>query len=401
MSMSSTESFVIPLIFWGSIIAILYTYAGYPFLIFLLAKLKSRPIIQTEGDFTVTLLIAAYNEESEIEEKIRNCLALEFPKKHLQILIVTDGSTDRTPEIVKAFADSEIECIHSDERRGKMAAINRAMSFVRGEIVVFSDANNHYLPDTIRTLVAPFKDSRVGAASGAKMIQKGDGSLGTSEGVYWKYESFIKKQESRLGSCTSAAGEILAIRKSLYISPPGHIINDDFFIAMQILRQGYRLIYVPEAKSIERVSATAKDEIIRRTRINAGRYQAITMSAGLLPFHSPVLVWQIISHKFLRPLVPFFMGGALLSNLIVVLYPLHAGALLGPPLSIILLVAQIVFYGLAIIGNLIPHAGKQNRVMNLFYLPTFLMNSNLAALKGFFRFLSGGQSHLWERVQRR
>jgi biofilm PGA synthesis N-glycosyltransferase PgaC len=399
--MPSAANLIISLLFWISISSILYTYAGYPVLIFLLSKLKPAPIFQTEGDFTVTLLIAAYNEEREIEEKIRNCLALDFPSGQLQILIITDGSTDRTPDIVKAYMDSGIEHMHRDERRGKMAAINRAMPSVRGEIVVFSDANNHYLPDTIRRLVAPFNDPKVGAASGAKVIQKGDGSLGTSEGAYWKYESFIKKQESRLGSCTSAAGEILAIRKSLYISPPEHIINDDFFIAMQILRQGYRLMYVPEAKSIERVSATAQDEIVRRTRINAGRYQAIAMSGRLLPFHSAVLVWQIISHKFLRPLVPFFMGTALLSNVIAVLYPPQTAAGLRPPLSIIFLVAQIVFYGLAITGNLIPSAGKHSPVMNLFYLPTFLMNSNLAALKGFFRFLSGGQSHLWERVQRR
>lgn len=399
--MSSVANFIISLIFWGSVSAILYTYAGYPLLIFMLAKLKSAPVLQTTDNFAVTLLIAAYNEEKEIEGKIRNCLALDFPKGQLQILIVTDGSTDQTPNIVKNYAASGIECMHSDERRGKMAAINRAMPFVRGEIIVFSDANNHYQPDTISRLIAPFSDPKVGAASGAKVIQKGDGSLGTSEGAYWKYESFIKKQESRLGSCTSAAGEILAIRKDLYVSPPDHVINDDFFIAMQILRQGYRLIYVPQAKSSERVSATAQDEIIRRTRINAGRYQAIAMSGQVLPLRSPILVWQIISHKFLRPLVPFFMAGAFLSNLIAVLYPPQPGALLSPPLGIMVLVAQIAFYGLAVLGNLAPSGKKQSRIMNLFYLPTFLVNSNLAALNGFFRFLRGGQSHLWQRVQRR
>ncbi|RJP51500.1 MAG: glycosyltransferase family 2 protein [Anaerolineaceae bacterium] len=403
MSASLAGNFVISLLFWLCVGGILYAYAGYPVLVFLLAKMKPAPPAYGEYHPCVTLLIAAYNEEREIEEKIQNCLALDYPASSLQILIVTDGSTDRTPEIVQSYATSRIELLHQTGRRGKTAAINRAMPSVRGEIVVFSDANNHYLPDTISKLVAPFRDPKIGAASGAKVIEKGDGSLGASEGAYWKYESFIKKQESRLGSCTSAAGEILAIRKDLYISPPDHIINDDFFIAMQIIRQGYRLIYVPEAKSMERVSPTAQDEIVRRTRINAGRYQAIAMTSRLLPLNSPLLIWQVISHKFLRLFVPFFMIGAAAFNLIAVIYPPHTKslALLGPPFGIILFGLQALFYALAIMGGQFPHQGERNRFLNLLYLPAFLTNSNLAALKGFSRFLRGGQAHLWERIQRR
>ena len=403
MDNASVGSLLIALLFWGSLGGILYTYFGYPVLIYLLAKILHKPNTYQTYKPSVTLLIAAYNEESVIEEKIRNSLAIDYPKELFQIVIVTDGSADKTPEITKGYTGTGLKLLHQPERRGKMAAINRALPHASGEIIVFSDANNHYHADTILNLVRPFADPAVGATTGAKSIAKGDGSLGASEGLYWKYESFIKKQESRSGSCTSAAGEVLAIRKNLYSPPPDHVINDDFYIAMQVLRKGYRLIYVPEARSSERVSPSATDEISRRTRINAGRFQAIAMAKDLLPFGSPLLVWQIFSHKFLRPLVPFAMIGAALSNLLAVLFaPQKAGLfILGKPYSLIFLSLQIIFYGLAWLGRKSTEGGEQSKLQRLFYIPTFLTNSNFAALMGFFKFLRGGQSHLWERIQRR
>jgi biofilm PGA synthesis N-glycosyltransferase PgaC len=388
--------------FWLSVFCILYTYFGYPILITILAKSHPPSPLYDARSLFVTLLIAAYNEEIVIEEKIKNCLAIDYPKDRFQILIVTDGSSDQTPELVKKYTREGVELLHQPERRGKMAAINRAMPFVRGEVVVFSDANNYYRSDTIKKLLAPFGNPEIGAASGAKVIDEGDGNLGASEGLYWKYESFIKKQESRLGSCTSASGEILAIRKNAYVSPPDKIVNDDFYLAMQVIRQGYRFVYVPDAKSVERVSLTAKDEVKRRTRIIAGRYQAISMANKLLPFNRPLLVWQIVSHKFLRPLVPFFMIGAAIFNLIAVVFPPQTNSILylGKPFSAIMLSLQGLFYLLAWIGS---HSklSEQNKLVKLLYLPTFLTNSNLAALKGFLQFLRGEQSHLWERIQRR
>ncbi len=399
----STGSNLIALFFWGSLGGILYTYFGYPVLIFLLAKIIQKPEIYQTYKPSVTLLIAAYNEETVIEEKIKNSLTIEYPKDLLQILVVTDGSRDRTPEIAKRYINYGIEILHEPERRGKMAAINRALPSARGEIVVFSDANNDYQPDTILKLIQPFGNPSVGGVTGAKVIGQGDGSLGASEGLYWKYESFIKKQESQAGSCTSAAGEVLAIRKNLYSSPPDQVINDDFYIAMQIVRNGYRLVYVPDAKSIERVSPSAQDEVARRTRINAGRFQAIAMSKQILPFNRPLLVWQILSHKFLRPIVPFFMIGAALFNLMAVLFPPATKGfwILSKPYSLIFLGLQFLFYMLAWIGMKAGNCGEQNRLVRLFYIPTFLTNSNYAALLGFFRFLRGSQSHMWERIQRR
>ena len=196
----STGSSLIALLFWVSLGGILYTYFGYPVLIFLLAKTIQKPETYQTDKPSVTLLIAAYNEETVIEDKIKNSLAIEYPKDLLQILVVTDGSRDRTPEIAKRYINYGIEILHEPERRGKMAAINRALPNARGEIVIFSDANNYYQADTILKLIQPFGNPRVGGVTGAKVIGQGDGSLGASEGLYWKYESFIKKQESRAGS---------------------------------------------------------------------------------------------------------------------------------------------------------------------------------------------------------
>ncbi len=403
MNTPSILSILIALLFWLALGTILYTYFGYPLLIWAISRLRPKSVTYTHQTPSVTLLIAAYNEEFVIEGKIKNSLSIDYPKEKFQILITTDGSTDHTPEVVEKYANTGVELLHQPERRGKMAAINRAMAKVRGEIIIFSDANNYYQPDTIKNIIAPFSDLEVGAVSGAKVIDRGDGKLGESEGLYWKYESFIKKQESRMGSCTSVSGEILAIRKNVYITPPDNIINDDFYIAMQVIRQGYRLSYVSEAKSSERVSLTARDEIIRRTRINAGRYQAIAMAWQWLPFNRPIVVWQIISHKFLRPLVPFCMLGLAILNLTAILYPPKAAGFiyLDAPFSFIMLSLQVLFYMLAWLGAQSIKQENESKIVRLLYLPTFLTNSNFAAFKGFFQFLRGQQSHIWERIQRR
>jgi cellulose synthase/poly-beta-1,6-N-acetylglucosamine synthase-like glycosyltransferase len=303
---------------------------------------------------------------------------------------------------VRGYANQQVELSYSPPRRGKMAAINRAMPQARGEIIVFSDANNEYAPDTLRELVRPFADPTVGAVSGAKTIARGDGALGDSEGLYWKYESFIKQAETRLGSCTGVAGEILALRRELFELPPDNIINDDFYMAMRIIARGHRLVYAPRARSTEHVSASAQDEVARRARIVAGRYQAIALAHRLVPLRRPLVAWQIISHKFLRPLVPLAMFGALLTNVIAVLFPSRRRDQrlqhLAPPVNWLLMLAQVLFYALAWVGN---HTERGGTVGKLLYLPTFLVNSNLAAVIGLYRFLSRRQTTLWQRVRRR
>lgn len=393
-------------LFWLFIGSVIYTYAGYPLFLTFLARLHPKQTFRPTNDSPnkalpkVTLLIAAYNEEEVIEEKLKNSLTLDYPTDALQILVAADGSDDSTPAIVRTFADLGVQLNYSPPRRGKMAAINRAIPLAEGEIIVFSDANNLYAPDTLRELVAPFADPTVGAVSGAKHIIKGDGALGESEGLYWRYESFIKQQETKLGTCTGVAGEILALRRSLWELPPSYIINDDFYMAMRLIKRGYRVVYAPLACSFERISPTAQDEMTRRARIVAGRYQALSIAHKLLPAN-PLVAWQIISHKFLRPLVPLAMIGALLTNILAVIGEVKEAEgswfQLASPFNWLFLLLQALFYALAWLGGKVESKGI---IGKLLYLPTFLVNSNLAALMGLSRFIRGQQSTLWKRVPR-
>lgn len=391
-------------IFWLSVAFVLYVYIGYPALVAMGAKLLGRrePGLDAADSPAVTLLVCAYNEQEVIEAKLENSLALDYPADRLQILVVTDGSDDATPDLAARYARRGVELLHKPQREGKMAAIDRAMASARGEIVVFSDANNLYDQDALRELVKPFADPGVGAATGAKRILKGDGALGESEGLYWRYESFIKRMETRLGSCVSVAGEILALRRALYRRPPAGIINDDFYLAMQVLGQGFRLVYVPEAVSRERVSPTQADEVRRRARIVTGRWQALFLAPKLLSRKRPLLAWQFVSHKFFRPLVPLAMAVALLANLLALAVPDAAQP--GSPLRLSghwawsAMLAQACFYLSAAAGTLLPSGGRLGK---LFYLPRFLVASNWAAVVGLASFIRGGRGHLWTKVPRR
>jgi len=390
-------------LFWGGAALTAYSYLGYPLLVTLLARLRPPERFEPPAEAPlVTVLIAAYNEAAVIERKIENTLALEYPRRRLHVLVVTDGSDDDTPFRARRYASQGVQVLHQPQRAGKMAAINRAMPFARGEIVVFSDANNLYTPDALRWLVAPFGSPSVGAVSGAKVVLEDGDALGASEGLYWKYESFVKQQETRLGTCTGVAGEILALRRELFRPAPPGTINDDFYLMMQVLRQGYRVVYEPRARSLERVSASVQDEIERRARIVAGRYQALAQALHTLPWKRPLVVWQVVSHKFTRPLVPFGMLAALLGSLLAVLHPPQRGRgawrRLAPPWNLWSAAAQAVFYLAALSGRWLALPGKIGKAL---YLPAFLLDSNLAALRGLWRYLRGGQTAAWRRVRRR
>jgi biofilm PGA synthesis N-glycosyltransferase PgaC len=390
---------ILAFLFWFSVLFIVYTYLGYPLLIALFARLFG-----SDGKYEayfpfVTLMIPAYNEESCIAAKLENSLLLDYPRDKLQIMVVADGSSDNTPGIVKAYQDRSVELSYIPDRNGKMAAITRAMDHARGEIVVFSDANNLYEKNTLRELVSPFSLSNVGATTGAKLIIEDGRDLSSAEGLYWKYESAIKKNETRLGSCVSSAGEILAVRKHLFVPPKEKIINDDHYIILRLLRQNHRVVYVPTARSFEHVSKTAKDEVVRRTRMNAGLYQTMWMSKKLLP-GNPMILWQIFSHKYFRGLVPFAFLAAFVLNALILLADREnppSFLLLSAPYALIFFSLQLIFYVMAAVGNIAKFKGFLGKV---FYLPTFLVNSNLAVLAGFYGFVMNKQPHLWKRVER-
>ena len=394
---------MVGILFWICVLLLIYVYAGYPLLVFLLSVLLGKKQDYVPFTPTVTILIAAYNEEKMIEAKLENCLLLDYPREKLQILVAVDGSEDQTMEVVKSFSDLGVELSFSPKRGGKVSAINRAMALARHEIVVFSDANNLYPPDAIKELVKPFSNPSVGAVSGSKTVDLREDNikLGQAEGIYWRYESWIKEKESRLGCCVGVAGEQLAIRKELFTPPPQRIINDDFYIALQVIKQGYNVVYNPRARSYETVSVRQQDELVRRSRIIAGRYQIIGLSLPMLPFRRPLVIWQIVSHKYLRPLVPFFMIFALLFNVIAVF---SSGAdsgspllTLQPPAGIVILGLQLIFYLLAFFGGTLKSKGWLGKIL---YLPRYLVDGNYAALLGLIRYMTGRQTALWKKVSR-
>lgn len=391
---------LLAILFWLSVLFIFYTYIGYPLLIALRARLFPKRASYSERLPSLTFLIPAYNEEAYISNKLENTLSLHYPRDKMQILVAADGSTDQTPRIVESYRARGVELAYIPERNGKMAAITRAIQFARGEIVVFSDANNIYDKEAVRELVLPFSDPQVGATTGAKLIIEDGRDLSSAEGLYWKYESWIKQNESSVDSCVSSVGEILAIRKDLFVPPRQKIINDDHYIILDLIRRGYRVVYAPRARSYEYVSLTARDEVERRQRMNAGLYQTISMSKDLLPFRRPLLVWQIVSHKYFRAFVPFAFLLLLISNAGLWLGQRNSGEtlfFLSPQALFYFLWLQIAFYGLALAGNVIRFGGGLGKLL---YLPTFLVNSNLATMMGLYRFLTNKQSHVWNRVQR-
>jgi poly-beta-1,6-N-acetyl-D-glucosamine synthase len=394
---------ILSLIFWLCILFIVYVYAGYPLLVALLARLRRTFEVYPDITPKVSILIAAYNEQDVIAAKLENTLALDYPPECMQIVVAVDGSDDRTAEIVDGFASRGVELSYDVRRRGKTVAINRAVPRLKHDIVVFSDANNMYAPDALRQLVKPFSNLNVGGVTGSKMIvEDAADAHARADGLYWKYESFIKKNETRLGSCTGVAGEILAIRRALYQPPADHVINDDFFIGMGVLHHGYRLVYAPDAHSVEHSSLTEQDEALRRSRIVAGRYQAMLMAGSLLPWRNPVLIWQIVSHKFMRPLVPLVMILAFLTTLAACLWPPAAWQpgwlFLAPPYNLVFLSGEITILLLAFFGGSLKEWGLFGKLL---YIPTFLVNSNLAAVLGLYSFFTGRQTALWKRARRR
>jgi biofilm PGA synthesis N-glycosyltransferase PgaC len=399
-------------LFWSSVGAVVYAYAGYPLLLSAVARLRrgDRSGRHRADDGRgawprVSLIIAAYNEAGVMAEKLTNALELDYPAEGLQVIVAADGSTDETVAIARKF-EPRVTVLHGSERLGKTAAITRAMVIANGEVVLFSDANNLYDREVLREIAAPFADPEVGAATGSKVIVAGDGSLGDAEGTYWRYESRIKELEWELGCCTAVAGEILAVRSSVFQPPPPDVINDDFYIAMGVIKAGYRIAYVPSARSYERVSPSAADEAKRRSRIVAGRYQALMLLPRLLPPGRPLIVWQVVSHKFIRALVPLFMIAALVANVLAVFRPTRAPGFgrvinLAPPIGSLALAAQAMFYGLALTARHGTAGGRPGRLGRVIYLPSFVVRGNVAALVGLFRYARGRQSAQWERAARR
>lgn len=384
-------------LFWASFLITVYTYVGYGILLLLLVKIKQRfrpaqPAFYTFDELPeVTLLIAAYNEEDFIDQKIKNSLTLVYPADKLRVMVVTDGSNDRTAQQVAQYAN--VTHFHQPERRGKIAAVNRVMPYITSPVVIYTDANTLLNPRAAVHLVRHFKDPRVGAVAGEKriQIQDEDTASGAGEGMYWKYESRLKQWDAALYSVVGAAGELFAIRTILHQEVPQDTIIEDFYTTLTIAQQGYRVMYEPQAYATEGPSASVKEELKRKVRIAAGGIQAIVRLRALLNiFRYGVLSFQYISHRVLRwTITPFALLAMLLSNF----WLLKSGALLYQGL----LAGQVLFYALGLVGYWL--ASRQIK-RKIFFVPYYFLMMNYAVLAGTVRYLKGSQSVMWERAKR-
>ena len=386
------------ILFWLSLFIVFYTFLGYGIVLYILVRIRrafkgKRLAPGLDQDFpTLTLVIAAYNEESIIEEKIANTLQLSYPAGKLSLIFVTDGSSDRTPDLVANYP--EIKLMHTPVRSGKILAMHRAMDEVNTEVVVFTDANTFLNKDALLLIARHYADPKVGAVSGEKRVMQDALSDATAgEGFYWKYESTLKKWDSELYSVVGAAGELFSVRRSLYRSVEPDTILDDFMISMQIAEQGYRIVYEPDAYASELSSENIKEELKRKVRIAAGGIQSILRLQKLMnPFHDPLLSFQYISHRVLRwTVTPFLMILALVLNVLIVIQS-------GGVLYQLLLAGQIGFYGLALAGWILET--RKIKVKALF-VPYYFCMMNYAVLAGIRRYFNGSQSAAWEKSKRK
>jgi cellulose synthase/poly-beta-1,6-N-acetylglucosamine synthase-like glycosyltransferase len=372
----------------GSAAFVGYTFAGYPLLMALAARLRPRPVAADPAHLpSVCLVVAAFNEQDVIERKLADTLALDYPPERLQVVVAADGSDDATVERAGRF--ERVTVLHEPRRRGKLAALNRAFDATSSDVVVFTDANNRYTPTALRELVAPFADPAVGVVTGRKAIDDGSGRpLDRAEGLYWRYESKLKSWESATGSVTTGAGEILAFRREAYTRPPPGTLTEDLAQVLLAAAAGWRVVYVPQAVSLERASRTLGDEAARRSRLVAGRWQAVWRLMPRLLLRRPGLAWQLASHKASRPLVPWALLAVAGSSARLAARTGWARALV---------VAQAAFYGAALAGWRADRRGRRGR---LTYLPFYFCRMNVAAADGLRSILSGGHGGMWDRVAR-
>ncbi len=338
---------------------------------------------------SVSIVVAAYNEERAIKERVLNCLALDYPEDKLEVVIASDGSTDRTNTIVESMLSSRVKLLPFTERRGKVNALNAAVPHCLHEILIFSDATSHFESALAKKLVRHFGSKKVGCVCGNVVFTNAAGSnTGELEGVYWKLETYLRNREGERGCTLGATGAAFAMRKSLWKPCPANALVEDLVMPMKILEQGYRVNFEPEAIAQETAAEKIDEEFERRRRIGAGAIQSLFL---LLPMLNPLRgfpAFAFLSHKVLRWIMPLLMITGLLS---------HAGLSTNSEFYRLLLVPHIGFYSLAFLGLLV---GRKNRVYRVLSLPYYFVSMNTALLWGYYRYFRGTQKVTWNRVNR-
>jgi cellulose synthase/poly-beta-1,6-N-acetylglucosamine synthase-like glycosyltransferase len=378
------------LIFWLAAGLLLHTYLLYPLslpILGLFFRVKPRP--GNSNRHKVSILIAAYNEEKVIEEKIRNCFELEFPRKNLEILIGSDASTDRTEAIVAKYAP-DVKLFAFKQRGGKASVLNQLVPRAQGDILVFCDANTMLLKNALQKLLAHFDNPEVGCVCGRLVLQdSGESALGIGESMYWNLESEIKKAEGRLGIVIGANGAIYAIRKELYDRiPTGRKAMDDFYVTTRVLARGRKAIYEPQAIGSEETSAEAYGEFFRKVRISQANFNLLGRYMPLLNPLRGLIAYGFFSHKFLRWVAPVLMVTLFISNAFLLAQgPIYYGAF----------VAQVALYFLAGLGY--ARNGKTRR-SKLLLIPFYFVSMNVALALGMLKAIFQKDKGSWDRVER-
>lgn len=384
------------IVFWVLMGIIFYTYLGYGIVLFLMIRIKrifkkQKNVVLTDNELPeVTLLIAAYNEQDFVAKKVENTLQLNYPKTKLHQMWVTDGSDDNTPTLLKGYKD--IEVLHKPERNGKIAAMNRAMKFVKTPIVIFSDANTILGENSIMKIAQMFSKPKTGCVSGEKRIfnTEKEAAAGAGEGIYWKYESALKRWDAELNTAVGAAGELFAIRTELFNEVEPDTLLDDFIISLRVAMQGYKIDYDPEAYAQETASANVKEELKRKIRIAAGGIQSVVRLYPLLNiFKYGMLSFQYISHRVLRwTITPIALLLLMIINIILASES---------NFYLLIMALQAMFYISAFIGWKLENKALKVKV---FFIPYYFYIMNYAVYMGFSRYIRNKQSVNWERAKR-
>jgi cellulose synthase/poly-beta-1,6-N-acetylglucosamine synthase-like glycosyltransferase len=379
-------------LFWLCAILIVWVYAGYPLFLLLITRLSNgQPIRRGAIEPPVTLLISAYNEGRVIRKKLENSLALDYPRDRLEIIVISDGSDDDTDAIVKAYESRGVRLLRMPARGGKTVGLNFAVPQAAGDIVIFSDANALYHRMAVRHIVRNFADPTIGCVTGESRYEVDENATDStaSENLYWRYELALKRMETKIGSLVGGDGAIYAIRKKLF-RPMRPEDLSDFVNPLQIVAQGYRNVYEPEAISFEGGAESFDKEFRRKVRIVNRAWRGLWRVKQVLnPVHFGFYTLQVVSHKLLRWLIPVFMAGAFLANLFLLQHGKFYQALLA---------SQITFYVFAVIGWL---ESPRPSISKLFYVPYYFCLVNYASLLGIISNYRGQKFAVWNTVRER
>ena len=389
------------IIFWLCLALVVYTYVGYGAVLYIILKVKNiffrretTPILPLDPQLLpdVTLMICAYNEADVIEEKMQNIRALNYPQDKLCVMWVTDGSSDNSNELLQAYP--EVKLVYSPERKGKAAAMQHGLQENKAEYVIFTDANTMLNADAIREIVRQFMKKNVSCVSGEKRVAARHAGQATAEGegVYWKYESMLKRWDSELYSAMGAAGELFAVRMSHYLPAPSNALLDDFMMSMLILKDGHRIAYTNEAYATEYGSASTAEESKRKRRIAAGGLQSIWWLRSLMnPFAYPKVAFQYVSHRVLRwSITPLALFALFPLNLLLLF---ASGSLIYQ----LLFLLQLFFYLSALTGHILKVSGRRNKLL---YIPCYFLFMNLNVFLGIGYLMSHKDSGTWEKARR-